>query len=140
MSRAAALALIVGFVAIIGGSRVHAQRPPGWEVRVPEQLEIAVGAAGQLEIALAVDRGLAVSKDGSVIIDLTPDAAITIKKRRLGRSDAVDPGADAPRFAIPVRAQPTGDYSLKLRVRFWLCGAHACRPIDTQRIVKVSAR
>ncbi|MGE0867915.1 MAG: hypothetical protein AB7P03_05120 [Kofleriaceae bacterium] len=140
MSRLVALALTVALAAMLGGERAHAQRQPGWELRVPERLELAAGASGQLEMSIAVDRGLTVSKDGPVMIDLAPDPAITIKKHRLGRRDAVDPGADAPRFAIPMRVQPTGDYSLKLRVRFWLCGSKVCRPIDTQRTVTVSAR
>jgi hypothetical protein len=110
-----------------------AQREPGWEVRVPERLEVAVGDSGTLPIAIAVDRGLAISKDAPVIVELVAPAGVTIKKTRLGRPDAVDPGADAPRFAVVVKPTEPGDHVLKIRLRAWLCGGKACRPLDVQR-------
>jgi hypothetical protein len=106
---------------------------PGWEVRVPERLEVKAGATVQLPIAIAVDRGLTVSKDGPVIVDLAPDAAVSVKKRRLGRAEAVDPGADAPRFAVVVRGEAAGEAVVKLRIRFWICGGKACKPLDLRR-------
>jgi hypothetical protein len=120
------------------GWPAEAQREPGWDLRVSERVEVAPGASAPLTIALAVDRGLAVSKDAAVIIDLAPEAGIAVKKKRLGRSDAVDPEADAPRFAVPVRADAPGDHVMRLRVRFWLCGTRSCRPIDVRRTATVS--
>jgi hypothetical protein len=120
------------------GWPAQAQREPGWDLRVSERVEVAVGASAPLTIALAVDRGLTVSKDAAVILDLAPEAGIAVKKKRLGRSDAVDPEADAPRFAIPVRADAPGDHVMRLRVRFWLCGTRSCRPIDVRRTATVS--
>lgn len=110
----------------------HAQQP-GWEVRVPERLEVAIGAAVPLPIVIAVDRGLTVSKDGPVIVDLTFDPVVSTKKRRLGRADAVDPEADAPRFAVQVRGESAGETVVKLRIRLWLCGGKSCRPLDLRR-------
>jgi hypothetical protein len=128
-----ALAIVVA----LGGVALAQPREPGWEVRIPDRIEIGAGATGTLPIAIAVDRGLAISKDASLIIDLAPDAGVAIKKRRLGRADAADPEADAPRFAVPVKADTAGDHAVKLHVRFWLCGAKVCRPIDVQRSVTV---
>ncbi|HMG24617.1 MAG TPA: hypothetical protein VK607_24945 [Kofleriaceae bacterium] len=116
----------------------HAQRDAGWDLRVSERVDVAAGASAPLTIAIAVDRGLAVSKDAAVIIDLAPDPGVTVKKRRLGRGDAVDPEADAPRFSVAVRGDAAGDHAVRLRIRFWLCGARSCRPIDVRRSATVS--
>ena len=110
---------------------------PGWELHVPERVELAAGAAGSLPIAIAVDRGRTISKDAGLILDIAPDG-VTVQKRRLGRGDAVDPDADAPRFAVPVRADAAGDFTIKLHLRFWLCGTKVCRPIDARRTVAVA--
>jgi len=115
----------------------QAQRDPGWDLRVAERVEVAAGQAAPLAIALAVDRGLAVSRDAAVIVDLAPDAGVTVKKRRLGRGDAVDPEADAPRFAAQVRGEAPGEHAVRLRVRFWLCRTRTCRPIDVRRVATV---
>jgi hypothetical protein len=120
-------------LALVLGARAEAQRQPGWEVRVADRVEVVPGTPGQVTIAIAVDRGLTVSRDADVIVDLTAPAAVAIRRRRLGRGDAVDPGADAPRFAVPVRAEQPGEHALTVRVRFWLCGGRTCRPIDVRR-------
>jgi hypothetical protein len=131
----------VWLVTAMVASPAAAQREPGWDLRVAERVEVAAGATAPLAIALAVDRGLAVSKDAAVIIDLDVDSGVTVKKKRLGRGDAVDPEADAPRFAIPVRGDVAGEHRVQLHVRFWLCGTRSCRPIDVRRttIVAVAA-
>src|SRR5262245_55209340 len=125
-------------LAVLVWARAEAQREPGWDLKVSERVEVAAGSNAPLTIALAVDRGLTVSKDAAVIIDLVPEAGIAVKKKRLGRGDAVDPEADAPRFAVPVRADAPGDHVIRLRVRFWLCGTRSCRPIDVRRSATVA--
>jgi len=132
---------LVLLAALAIAARAEAQRQPGWEVRVAERVELVPGASGAISISIAVDRGLAVSKDAAVIVDLVAPAGITLRKRRLGRGEAVDPEADAPRFAVPVRAAQAGDHAVKIRLRFWVCGGKACRPVDVRRtaVVAVSA-
>ena len=129
------LALLL--VVVLAGSAA-AQRDPGWEVRAPDKLDLQPGTAGTLPIALAVDRGLTISKDGGLVIDIVPDTGVTIRKRRLGRGDAADPDADGPRFAVPIQADAAGDFTVKLHVRFWLCGGKVCRPVDTRRTVAIA--
>jgi hypothetical protein len=124
-------------LALLVSAPARAQRDAGWEVRVAERVEVAAGASAPLTIALAVDRGLAVSKDAAVIIDLAPGGGLTVKKRRLGRPDAVDPEADAPRFAASVRGDAPGEHVVQVRVRFWLCRSRTCRPIDARRTATV---
>ncbi|MDB4960933.1 MAG: hypothetical protein JWP01_932 [Myxococcales bacterium] len=129
--------VLVLAAALVMGAPAEAQRQPGWEVRVPERIELVPGASGALAISIAVDRGLTVSKDGAVIVDLAAPAGVTLRKRRLGRGEAVDAEADAPRFAVPVRANEVGEHTIKIRTRFWLCGGRSCRPIDVRRTAVV---
>jgi hypothetical protein len=128
----AAFALLL----VAGIARAQPREP--WEVRVADKLTIAPGETGSISIAIAVDRGLTVSKDANVIIDALGEPGVTVRKKRLGRNDAVDPEADAPRFAVPVKGDTAGEHAVKVRVRFWLCGGKSCRPIDVRRSATVS--
>ena len=123
-------------VLLLVASTAYAE--PGWELHVPERVDMQVGSGGSLPIAIAVDRGQSISKDGGVIVDLATDG-VTIKKKRLSRADAVDPDADGPRFSVPIRAEAAGDFTIKLHLRFWLCGQKVCKPIDARRTVAVAA-
>ena len=128
-----ALLLLVVLVA-----RADAQNGAGWTLDVPEHLDLAVGATGTLPIAIAVDPGQTISKDGGIVLDLAPEPGIAVRRKRLTRADAVDPDDAAPRFAVPLRADATGDFAVKLHLRFWLCGTKVCKPIDARRSVTVS--
>jgi hypothetical protein len=125
-------------LALLLASGAEAQRQPGWEVRVADRVELVTGASGTVAVSIAVDRGLTVSRDADVIVDLAPEQGVSIRKRRLGRRDAVDPEADAPRFAIPVKADADGEHAVKVRIRFWLCGGRACKPIDVTKTAVVA--
>lgn len=130
------LAVALLFVA----SYAHAQpAQPGWEINVPEKVEVVKGGIASVPITIAVDRGLSVSKSGPVLIDLSADSGLYIKKRRIGRPDAVDPEADVPRFVVPVRADQAGELVVRLRIRLWLCGAKVCRPVDLKKQTTILA-
>ncbi|HEU0035154.1 MAG TPA: hypothetical protein VFQ53_31225 [Kofleriaceae bacterium] len=129
--------LAIAFVLALAAT-ANAQRQPGWEVRIPERTELAIGTSAVVPITIAVDRGLTVSKDGPVIVDLAAEPGITIKKRRLGRGDAVDREADAPRFEVAVRGDAAGDHVVKVRIRMWICGQKLCRPADVRRQVTIA--
>ena len=122
---------------VLFAARADAQNT-GWELRIPERVELLVGASGTLPINITIDRGRTISKDAALIVDLAPEGSVAVKKRRLGRGDAVDPEADAPRFAVPVRAEAAGDFTIKVHVRFWLCGTKVCRPIEARRTVTIA--
>lgn len=139
MTRRAASALRrLPWLAVLLCAPAQAQRDPGWDVRIAERVDVALGASAPLTVAIAVDRGLTVSRDAAVILDVAPDAGVGVKKRRLGRGDAVDPEADAPRFAVAVRGDAAGDHTVRLHLRFWLCRSRVCRPIDVTREVRVA--
>jgi hypothetical protein len=126
------------FVLALVALRADAQGSAGWSLQVPERIELAAGATGTLPIAISVERGQTISKDGGIVLDLAPEAGVSLKRRRLGRADAVDPDDEAPHFAVPLRAEATGDFTIKLHLRFWLCGTKVCRPIDARRAVTIS--
>lgn len=133
------VALLVALVAmVVPGDRVVAGPAAGARVEVPERVELVAGAGGTLPIAIVVDHGMTVSRDAGVIVDLAGDSAIAIKRRRLGRTDAVDPAADAPRFAVPLRSETAGDYGVRVRLRFWVCGQKVCKPIEARRNIAVA--
>ena len=127
------LALII----IVLSARVAAaQDPVGYKLDVPEHLDFAVGD-GSLPITIQIERGQSISKDAGLTLDIAPDAGVVVKRRRLARTDAIDPDEDSPRFAIPVRGDAPGDFTVKLHLRFWLCGTKVCRPIDARRTVTI---
>ena len=121
---------------LVLASRAYAE--PGWDLKVPERVELVAGDAGTLPIAISVDRGLAISKDAGLVLDLAPEGAVEVRRKRLGRADAVDPDADSPRFQVALRADAAGDYRVRVHLRFWLCGQKSCRPIDARRTVAVA--
>lgn len=109
-----------------------------WEIKIPERVEMTTTAGGTLPISIVLDRGMSLSKDASIVIDLAPEAGVSVKRRRLGRTDAVDPEADAPRFAVPLRAESAGDFAMKIRLRFWACGQKVCKPVDARRTATIA--
>jgi hypothetical protein len=129
------LRLVAALAVLVLASPARADR---WTLAIPERIELVARAGGALPIAIELERGQSVSKDAAVILDLAPDSAIAIKKRRLGRADAVDPDAPAPHFSVALRAETAGDFSVRVRLRFWVCGQHACRPVEARRNVAIS--
>ncbi len=82
---------------------------------MPERIDVVLGEAGVLPIAVAVDRGLSVSRDAPVIVDLAgPGLGLADAP---GAAEAVDPGADAPRFAVALRPTAAGELTAKVRIR-----------------------
>lgn len=109
-----------------------------WDIKIPERVEMTTTAGGTLPISITLDRGLSMSKDASIVIDLAPEPGVAVKRRRLGRTDAVDPEADAPRFAVPLRAENAGDFAMRIRLRFWVCGKKVCKPVDAKRTATIA--
>lgn len=134
-STVAALVLVLVLATAVAA---RAERDPTWQLKLAERVELTAGASGALALAIVVDRGLSISKDAALVLDLAPDPGVTVKKRRLGRGEAIDPDADSLRFAIPLHASAAGDFAVKLHLRFWLCGARSCRPIDVRRSIAVA--
>jgi hypothetical protein len=128
---------LLGLV-VVAGVAYAQPRQPGWEVTVADKVSVAPGEAGSISVAIRVDRGLTVSKDASVIVDVQADPGVTVRKKRLGRTDAVDPEADAPRFAVAVKGDTAGEHAVRVRVRFWVCGGKSCKPVDARKSAMVT--
>jgi hypothetical protein len=126
-------------VLAIAGLAATAHAEPGWDLKIPDRVELVAGEpGGTLPIAISVEHGLTISKDAGLVLDLAPEGALEVKRRRLGRADAVDPDADSPRFQVALRADAAGDYRVRIHVVFWLCGQKTCRPVDARRTVAVA--
>jgi hypothetical protein len=129
----AALALML----VVGEAR--AEEAP-WSIELSERLELAPGAVGPVRIVLRGRGRHSVAQSG-LRLDLTPSArGISVRQRRYQRSEAAEPEAAEPSFSIPVRAEAAGSYTLEVRVRFWVCTAKSCQPVDERRSIAVEVR
>ena len=80
------------------------------------------------------------SRDGPVIVDLSPADGLIVPKRRYQRADAADQQAEDPRFDLGFRADEAGDYRLGIELRFWICADRTCRPVREKRSVAVRVK
>jgi hypothetical protein len=98
---------------------------------LPQTLNLQVGGAQDLELAMVPVDGFRVDLHGPLRIDVEvkEPSHVAIKKRHLTRKDALDSQSEAPRFRVPVRAKSAGQESLSIRYRFWLCRSKICHPI-----------
>lgn len=111
-----------------------------WSIEVSERLELAPGAVGPVRLTLRGRGRHSVAQSG-LRLDLTPSArGISVRQRRYQRGDAAEAEAAEPSFSIPVRAEVAGAYTLEVRVRFWVCTAKSCRPVDERRTIAVEVR
>jgi hypothetical protein len=129
--------LVVGLTA---SATASAEPNPGYQVRLAERVDVTVGAASPLSVAVAPNQGLTISRDAPMRIAIAPSPGLDVNKRRLSRSDAADPAADSPRFELNLRAAEPGDHAVAIDLAFWLCGRAVCRPIRVTRSVEVAAR
>jgi hypothetical protein len=84
-------------------------------VSVPERVMVAVGATAPITIAIADKRSIE-----GMIVDVVPEAGVTVKKQRLATLE------------VPVRGDAAGEHAVAIRVRYWACRAHACWPVDVK--------
>ena len=66
-------------------------------------------------------------RDLPLQVRIDADDGLVPLGNRLGWADVVDPGAHLPRVEARLRAGVTpGVYSVRARVRYWVCGAERC--------------
>lgn len=111
-----------------------------WAIELGDRLELTPGAVAPVRITLR-GRGRHGVAPSGLRIDLTPSArGISVRQRRYQRGDAAEADTATPTFSIPVRAEAAGSYSLDVRVRFWVCTAKSCQPVDERRAIAVEVR
>jgi hypothetical protein len=111
-----------------------------WAIELGDRLELTPGAVSPVRITLR-GRGRHGVAPSGLRIDLTPSArGISVRQRRYQRGDAAEADTATPTFSIPVRAEAAGSYSLDVRVRFWVCTAKSCQPVDERRAIAVEVR
>lgn len=135
MRRAAAgLAMLLA----MAGGEARAEEP-AWELAIDERLELVVGTVANAKVRLR-GRGRYIVARSGLLIDLKPARGLGVRQRRYQRGDAVEGEAAEASFSIPVRGEAVGAHALELRVRFWVCAAKSCLPVDERRTVAIEVR
>jgi len=111
----------------------------GYRLRVSRRVDVGVGEERAISLTLFPKTGYSISKDGPIEVRLRPEDHLEVHRNHYERSDAADPGAEAPRFEIRVRTASPGRYRLGVEIRFWLCRKRTCRPIHRELEVAVVA-
>jgi hypothetical protein len=141
-SRAAVSALAAA-AAVIGARPAAAAPPrPGYQLAVPDTLELIAGRTEAVSLTIAPEPGYAISRTGPLRIALSaePAGALELPRPRYHRGHAADRLADAPRFDLAVRGVRPGRHRLAIDVLFWLCRGRTCRPVSAAREVTVIVR
>lgn len=135
--------LWIGVVgALAAGAPAAAQPGPGYQIALPERLEIEAGQGEAVSLTIAPASGHVISRTGPLRVSLaaTPAEGLDLPRHRYKRAQAADRLADAPRFDLAVRGVRPGRYQLALDILFWLCRGRVCRPIRAERAVEVQVR
>jgi hypothetical protein len=130
----------IAALCLVAGVAAADPKPAAWDVTVPESVSLSAGGSATIDMTIAPGAGRTISRDGPVRIDVRVPDGVTATRRRLSLTDAVDPGAAAPAFAIKVGAAKAGTYSVEIGVRVWLCLRQTCKPVKTTRTVRVEAK
>ena len=112
---------------------------PGFTLVLPEAVSVAEKAEAKVSLTIAPDAGRTVSRKGPlrVLLAAEPADGLELPRRRYRRADAADVLAESPRFDLAVRGRRAGRHTLKVAVRFWLCGRSTCWPVAAERTVPV---
>lgn len=130
------ITLLLLVVALAPAAR--AERP-GYQLLLPERVAVAERAETTVSLTIAPDPGRTVSRKGPLRVSLAaePEDGLELPRRRYRRADAADALAESPRFDLAVRGRRAGRHTLKVAVRFWLCGRSTCRPVAAEKSVPV---
>jgi hypothetical protein len=118
-----------------------ADDPPEFEVRAGDAVEAVAGTRSSATFTVVPAPGRTIHKGAGLIVRLSSSSGgLKIPRKRLGRNDAADPQADAPRFEVPFTAESAGSYTIAADVRFWICGPRTCRPARGAAEMSVTVR
>jgi hypothetical protein len=90
---------------------------------------LKVGEKGRVVVAVEpLEKGIHVNREFPLKYRVEPTAGLRVEKTELKRADAVDPGAENPRFEIPVVAGARGSQQVVVQMRFAICSDAWCVP------------
>ncbi|HET8724389.1 MAG TPA: hypothetical protein VFM53_09340 [Anaeromyxobacteraceae bacterium] len=90
---------------------------------------LEVGKKGKVVVdVVPLEKGIHVNREFPLKYKVEPSAGLRVDKVEWKRTDAVDPGADNPRFEIPVTAAAKGGQSVTVQMRFAICSDAWCVP------------
>jgi len=90
---------------------------------------LRVGETGKVVVAVEpLEKGIHVNREFPLKYKVEPSAGLRVAKVELKRDDAVDPGAENPRFEIPVTGGARGAQQVVVQMRFAICSDAWCVP------------
>jgi hypothetical protein len=90
---------------------------------------LRVGEKGKVVVVVEpLEKGIHVNRDFPLKYKVEPTAGLVVEKNEWKRGDAVDPGAENPRFEIPVVGVSKGAQQVVVRMRFAICSDAWCVP------------
>jgi hypothetical protein len=90
---------------------------------------LKVGEKGKVVVAVEpLEKGIHVNREFPLKYKVEPSAGLRVEKLEWKRTDAVDPGADNPRFEIPFTATGKGAQQVAVQMRFAICSDAWCVP------------
>ncbi len=102
---------------------------------------LKVGEKGRVVVAVEpLEKGIHVNREFPLKYKVEPSAGLKVDKVEWKRADAVDPGADNPRFDIPVSATAKGAQQVAVQMRFAICSDAWCVPQTRTVTVPVEVR
>jgi hypothetical protein len=99
------------------------------------------GEKGKVVVAIEpLEKGVHVNREFPLKYRISASAGLSLAKTELARSDAVDPGAETPRFEIPVSATAAGAQQVTVQMRFAICSDAWCVPQQKTITVAIDVR
>jgi hypothetical protein len=101
---------------------------PGYEV-VMTVGRTAAGEPPTVSLSILPHAGYHLYADGPLLVRLRGEG-VTPARPLYHREDAVDPGAEAPRFELPLHRDRAGAARLDAALTFYICRGARCRPVE----------
>ncbi|MCC6994043.1 MAG: hypothetical protein IT370_05380 [Deltaproteobacteria bacterium] len=123
----ALVALVVGGCLGVGAGVARAEDPDYYLARSPAGAYL-VGRKSIVSLTILPGPGRRLLADAPLYVRLEAPG-LKLIKRKLRRRDAVDPGADAPRFELVFIGDKVGRYVLSAQALFYICAGRSCRAV-----------
>ncbi len=129
MMRALLLSLLAGLVLPAGVRAADVGSEAARSYRIETEgstRQVANGGSGKLVLSIVPLNGTHVHPAAPLKIALSGTPGLKLSKDVLGHKDAIDPGAQGPRFEVPFTAAQAGAQEARARVEFFICSDQWC--------------